>query len=109
MEAFFLDELPRTLVQAPMLFLKAEGSLAFSADGDAFTVRLGNPDTPIERVFDENASVRLRFQPRAFEAFLEGRFLGCEIEGNVEVFQVFGLLLQVCAQAAGNNSDTVWR
>ncbi len=101
-ERFFLQVLPRRMLDHLRFYLTLSGSISFAiADEGAWTVELGEIDSPITEGFMDEAELRLWFSREAFDELMDGTLdvrarVACHdvyAVGKVELLEKLGRLL----------------
>ncbi len=102
-QRFFEKAFPQMVVEHFEAFLQRQGTISFAIEGKGhWTIRLGDPATPVMPGFQRNADLRLWWTEDAFLQFLEGRL---DIQkairteeltavGNAELFESLGYILR---------------
>lgn len=71
-KTWFERQLPALLVSRFDDFLAVQGDISFQVGDEAWTLTFGDVEEPVRAGATPGASLRLRFTPSAFEAFVAG-------------------------------------
>ena len=102
-ERFFETAIPQMASDRMDAFMSSAGTLSVSVGGSAWTIRLGDTVSPVEKGRSQNADVEVAFSAEAFVQWLDGKLdakaavaagdVGAQ--GNIDLLDALGRILQM--------------
>lgn len=107
---WFERQLPALLVSRFDDFLAVTGDISFQVGDEAWTLTFGDVESPVKAGATPAASLRLRFTPPAFQAFIDGTLdpVAAIGRGEVKASGDFDLLATLATLMMPLQRDLGW-